>query len=282
MKTTIKKPAVKKVKVEKSTLKKAVFEKDDKKTEDIIIPVTQSIKDIKKEDLGLSYSSENDLVTEKSKEEVSTVVSETAEERREREAEEFLKATEELSSISEVEKKDNNSYIVIIGIILSVLVIFGIYKIFFSPQKTNNIVDSEVNQQVAVPVPEVIMPVEKITIADPVITTENKKETIATITNPKTLKESSAFKSFTYDASIGKQIVLSGTCHDKYYAFLIFDSKIDYRKDPGMAQSNKAFACPTSGRFTVDINLKDINLQSGSYYIFIADQGATGSWYNPR
>lgn len=90
------------------------------------------------------------------------------------------------------------------------------------------------------------------------------------------------FKSFSYDATVGKRITVSGTCHDKYYAMLVFESKDDYRKDPGAAKSNRAFECKTSGLFSIETNMKEFNLPSGNYYLFIADQGSTGSWYNPR
>lgn len=269
MKNIAKKPIAKKVKVEKSALKKIVSKKDDKKIEEVIIPVASPI------------SSSDESIVEKVEGEITPVTLETREKRKEREVEEFLRATEESLPVTEIEKS-NHSYILIVAVVLFLVTIFGIYKIFFSSQKTGSIVTPVTDKEVVVTVVQTPVPVEKITITDPVVTTESKKEIIATIANPKTLKESSVFKSFTYDAKLGKQISLSSTCHDKYYAFLIFDSLIDYRKDPGMAQGNKAFECPSSGHFTVDMNLKDINLQNGTYYLFVADQGPTGSWYNPR
>lgn len=90
------------------------------------------------------------------------------------------------------------------------------------------------------------------------------------------------FKSFSYDAMVGKLITVSGTCHDKYYAMLVFESRDDYRKNPGAAKSNRAFECKASGTFSVETNMKEFNLPSGNYYLFVADQGSTGSWYNPR
>lgn len=107
------------------------------------------------------------------------------------------------------------------------------------------------------------------------------KENIATA-DPKIFKAPQNFKSFSYDASAGKIIALAGTCKDAYYALLIFKSTDDYRKDPARSYYNTAFPCPASGMVTLEVNLKDFNLPSGEYYLFIADQGNTGSWYNPR
>lgn len=129
--------------------------------------------------------------------------------------------------------------------------------------------------------PVVKPPTEQFVVTDLGKTEGSQKENIATA-DPKIFKASTNFKSFTYDAKLGKVISLSGNCSDKYYAVLVFDSAVDYRKNPGAAQSNRAFECPVTKLFNVEMNLRDINLQSGSYYVFIADQGSTGSWYNPR
>lgn len=107
------------------------------------------------------------------------------------------------------------------------------------------------------------------------------KENIATA-DTKIFKAPVNFKSFSYDATFGKKITLAGTCKDAYYALLVFKSTDDYRKDPARSYYNTAFVCPASGLITLEVNLKDFNLVSGEYYLFIADQGNTGSWYNPR
>lgn len=99
---------------------------------------------------------------------------------------------------------------------------------------------------------------------------------------PQTLTAPTNFKSFNYDATKGKQISISGLCRDKYYTFLIFSSATDYRKDPAAARVNSAMDCPAGGKFTISLDLKSFNLTTGSYYLFVADQGASGSWYNPR
>lgn len=123
-------------------------------------------------------------------------------------------------------------------------------------------------------------PVEAFVITD-IIKTNAIAKTNGTI-DTKTLTAPVNFKSFAYDASVGKTISVSGTCHDTYYALLIFESKDDYRTNPGSARSNRAFQCGASKLFTIKMDLRDINLSSGSYYLFVADQGSKGSWYNPR
>lgn len=129
--------------------------------------------------------------------------------------------------------------------------------------------------------PVVQPPTEQFVVTDLGKKEGSQKENIATA-DTKIFTAPINFKSFTYDASKGKVISISGNCSDKYYAVLVFDSAVDYRKSPGSARSNRAFECPTTKLFNVEMNLRDINLQSGSYYVFIADQGSTGSWYNPR
>ena len=124
-------------------------------------------------------------------------------------------------------------------------------------------------------------PTEQFIVTDLGKTEGSQKENIATA-DTAIFTAPVNFKSFSYDANKGKIISLSGNCSDKYYAVLIFDSSVDYRKDPSAARSNRAFECPATKLFNVEVNLRDINLTSGSYYVFIADQGSTGSWYNPR
>ncbi len=129
--------------------------------------------------------------------------------------------------------------------------------------------------------PVVKPPTEQFVVADLGNVEGSQKENIATA-DTKIFTAPINFKSFTYDAKVGKIVSLSGNCSDKYYAVLIFDSSVDYRKDPNAARSNRAFECPATKLFNTEINLKDLNLSNGSYYVFIADQGSTGSWYNPR
>lgn len=130
-------------------------------------------------------------------------------------------------------------------------------------------------------VPVVVPPADQFIVTDLGKVEGSQTENIATA-DTKIFTAPINFKSFTYDASKGKVISISGNCSDKYYAVLVFDSAVDYRKNPSAARSNRAFECPATKLFNVEMNLRDINLQSGSYYVFIADQGSTGSWYNPR
>lgn len=107
------------------------------------------------------------------------------------------------------------------------------------------------------------------------------KENIATA-DPKIFSAPVNFKSFTYDVALGKKITLAGTCKDAFYALLIFKSSDDYRANPTRSYYNSAYECPKSGLIALELDLKSINLPSGSYYLFLADQGNKGSWYNPR
>lgn len=306
MKTTKTKTDIKKVKAEKPALKKVATKKVKKVLEnevkEVVAPEILPEQSVE-ENNNSQVSTKEDVYTVKDAEEETSKNEEIeypdfdsnrfengkeTELNREKikleEAEEFLKATKEPSSISESEdeKSDNHFYIWTILLILVTLSIFGFYKMFLSQKTYVYTAPVTTNQNQVDSVVQAPVPVENIAIKDLSASDVNNTETIVTSSDTKNLKDSTVFKSFNYDSTLGKLIALSGTCNDKYYAFLIFDSIIDYRKDPGAAQSNKAFACPSNGKFTVNINLKDLNLQSGKYYIFIADQGSTGSWYNPR
>ncbi|MCX7778666.1 MAG: hypothetical protein N2259_00215 [Patescibacteria group bacterium] len=79
-----------------------------------------------------------------------------------------------------------------------------------------------------------------------------------------------------------KKINLTGRCQDDYYAILIFNQQDDYRRDPTLAKFNKAFPCQRGQKIKKEIDLTSLSLSAGQYYYFIADQGETGSWYNPR
>lgn len=180
----------------------------------------------------------------------------------------------------------------IVGIVVTVAFL-GLALWYGATGKLNNFGKvtmevSPVNQtgsisNTTVPMAKPPVPTENFVIADVSNTPINQtKDPVVGTTDVKALKAPINFKSFSYDASIGKIISVSGTCRDKYYAILVFESNDDYRKEPGAAQSNRAFACNASGLFSAEMDLRDINLSSGSYYLFVADQGSTGSWYNPR
>ncbi len=311
MKITKTKTDIKKAKVEKPAIKKVITKKVKKVLEnevkEVVIPEILPVQSVEENNNSQVSTEEDVSMVKDAEEETSSVETSKNEEieypdfdsnrfengketelNREKikleEAEEFLKATKEPSSISESEdeKSDNHFYIWTILLILVILSIFGFYKMFLSQKTYVYTAPVTTNQNQIDSVVQAPVPIENIAIKDLSASDVNNTETIVTSSDTKNLKDSTVFKSFNYDATLGKLIALSGTCNDKYYAFLIFDSTIDYRKDPGAAQSNKAFACPSNGKFTVNINLKDLNLQSGKYYIFIADQGSTGSWYNPR
>ncbi|MFZ2303829.1 MAG: hypothetical protein WAV98_03530 [Minisyncoccia bacterium] len=126
-----------------------------------------------------------------------------------------------------------------------------------------------------------IIETESFVVADMGKVEGSAKENITTA-DTKIFTAPENFKSFSYDATLGKKIALAGTCRDAYYAFLIFKGADDYRKDPTRAYYNTAYPCPANRIIALELNLKDINLPSGSYYLFLADQGNTGSWYNPR
>ena len=106
-------------------------------------------------------------------------------------------------------------------------------------------------------------------------------ENIATA-DPKIFSAPENFKSFQYSKEEGKTLLLSGICRDAYYAVLVFDKNVDYRTNPAASRVNTAYECPASKKFSFEVSLQDFNLPDGSYYVFIADQGNTGSWYNPR
>lgn len=96
------------------------------------------------------------------------------------------------------------------------------------------------------------------------------------------LPESKQFSVFSYDSQKGKQVSISGACYDAYYAFLVFRSFDDYKSRPDSSVINRALDCPQGNKFNFTVDLKDFNLPSGEYYFFIADQGKSGGWYNPR
>lgn len=78
-------------------------------------------------------------------------------------------------------------------------------------------------------------------------------------------------------------LTFSGSCRDEYFTVLLFKKNMDYRVDPSRAVVNRALPCPPLRRFLYELLLKDIpSMEPGEYYAFVADQGKTGLWYNPR
>lgn len=184
----------------------------------------------------------------------------------------------------ETKKKEKHILFIEIGITLIAvaLVIFftfhggGAGNVTFTRDQAS---PSVINTPTSTPAKEV--PMEIVVVTNTGAVQGSAKENIATA-NPNIFKAPENFKSFAYDASKGKVISLSGTCRDSYYAILVFESSVDYRKSPASARYNSAFSCPASHLFTTEVNIKDFNLPTGNYYIFVADQGDKGSWYNPR
>lgn len=179
------------------------------------------------------------------------------------------------------------SVVAVIAILVSVFSLGGGAN---TKKGTSSVTGNVPSAATTTPAP-IVVPTESFMIADtpakpPV--TESTSSGAAKTSSPtsssgaKVLPPSENFKSFVYDAATGKNISVSGTCHDAYYALLIFDSKDDYRTNPSAARANRAYECTGTGLFTIKMDLRDINLPSGEYYLFIADQGKTGSWYNPR
>jgi hypothetical protein len=94
------------------------------------------------------------------------------------------------------------------------------------------------------------------------------------------------FPHFTYGtAGLTEQNILEvkGTCSDDFFAILVFPGDADYRADPSLAVMNKAFPCPADKKIAYTVKFQDLpKLQSGSYYLMVADQPIRGVWYNPR
>ncbi|MFA5997422.1 MAG: hypothetical protein WC791_02925 [Candidatus Paceibacterota bacterium] len=177
--------------------------------------------------------------------------------------------------------------VVIVGVLVIVAILVGVFSFGGGKKSANTIAGSNSNTATTTLAP-VVVPTENFVIADtssrksaPTASEEIATKTVGEVGINEQVSPAN-FKSFSYDATIGKKISVSGTCHDAYYALLIFGSKDDYRASPGSARANRAYECGTSGLFTIKMDLRDINLPSGEYYLFIADQGKTGSWYNPR
>lgn len=180
----------------------------------------------------------------------------------------------------------NKKYIIAgASFIILAIVVFAGYWLFFSgPSQlkskpvvvTNNAPDSATQPAIKIEVPTQKFSADE---KPAQIYQSDEKITVAT---PEKLPESTEFKSFSYDQTVGKMIGVSGSCSDAYYAIVIFRAKDDYRKNPAASVFNQAFECPTDHKFSNGIELKNFNLPSGEYYFLVADQGNKGTWYNPR
>lgn len=96
------------------------------------------------------------------------------------------------------------------------------------------------------------------------------------------------FKQITYPSEknnlfIGRDAIsIIDRCNDAHYTLLIFRADIDYRKAPSAAVYNSASSCEKGEVIRITIQIENLSLTSGRYYYFIADQGESGVWYNPR
>lgn len=71
------------------------------------------------------------------------------------------------------------------------------------------------------------------------------------------------------------------TCADQLYAVAVFPKGSDYRTAPRLAVYNSAESCEKGREVSVAFDTARISVP-GEYYLIVADQGASGLWYNPR
>ncbi|MGB7957732.1 MAG: hypothetical protein WCF77_02725, partial [Minisyncoccia bacterium] len=95
----------------------------------------------------------------------------------------------------------------------------------------------------------------------------------------------SKFRTFTYDATgvnSGTPLTVTAKCNDTYVTMLIFPATVDYREGMDRAVYNEATPCSAGKTWSAVIGLDDLgHAPYGTYYFFTADQGTTGTWYNP-
>lgn len=164
-----------------------------------------------------------------------------------------------------------------IGVVIIVFtILYG--SLFKLPEKTieikNSISEETISHKETIEVPRESIIVEASTI--------DYKEEKVEAENIEKLPESKLFQTFSYDSTKGKIIDITGICTDVYYTIVVFDAKDDYKKNQAAAKINSAHECPQSGKIKKSIDLSTFGIGSGEYYIFVADQGNIGSWYNPR
>lgn len=164
-----------------------------------------------------------------------------------------------------------------IGVVIIVLtILYG--SLFKLPEKTIEI--KNLTPEATIPLKEAIeIPHESVIVEAPTIDYKGEK---VEAENIEKLPESKVFQTFLYDSEKGKVIDITGACTDVYYTIVVFDAQDDYKKNPTAAKINSAHECPESGRIKESVDLSTFGIQSGEYYIFVADQGNRGSWYNPR
>lgn len=90
-------------------------------------------------------------------------------------------------------------------------------------------------------------------------------------------------QTFNYSKSGGQVLGISGTCVDAYYTVLIFKKSSNFQTHPGDNVFNNAFLCPDNKKIAIEIDISHSNFSDGvGYYLLVADQGKSGTWYNAR
>lgn len=72
-------------------------------------------------------------------------------------------------------------------------------------------------------------------------------------------------------------LTVAGSCSDVYYVVLLYKNQTDYEQDPRSFIVNRAFPC-VNGSYTYALADVPVNIQNGTYYLLIGEQGEKGSW----
>lgn len=172
---------------------------------------------------------------------------------------------------------------IILGIIATILLLSALWYSFFgsAPKLISNTNNASLTNASSSSDHFKLTPLTTDFVVDENASTRYGNEKV-TLDSSEKLPVSTSFKSFAYDAAKGEALKISGSCSDTYYAIVIFQTSVDYKQKPDAAVFNQATLCPEDKKFSRTIELKDYNLPTGEYYFFVADQGKSGSWYNPR
>lgn len=96
----------------------------------------------------------------------------------------------------------------------------------------------------------------------------------------------SIFQKFSYNSNKinnADSLPITASCNDFYVTILIFPINLDYRRDVSKAAFNKAFGCERGKSFLYQLSGSSLGgFKNGDFYLIIADQGESGTWYNPR
>jgi hypothetical protein len=89
-----------------------------------------------------------------------------------------------------------------------------------------------------------------------------------------------SFETFTLPAAgaASRDVV----CGDTLYTVLVFPAGVDYRRNPRGFVYNSATPCAKGEKIVAGVAKESLQAAAGEYYLVVADQGASGSWYNPR